>query len=174
MQTPRPDAAPFIRPDAMPPAPDAMPTCADSNEDNDTSATATSLSAAPVSDDDGAGGSFTGAALGAALGADEDWFTYEGSDDAFNEVDPTVGLTSGAVEVCMFMDCKVGATQYSCPAGTTEQTADGLSGCCSTSGFAVVDNVNCTGVLSDDMNIYFRIKATAAGVCESYSLTYHY
>lgn len=167
VQTPRPDGAPFVPADAAPPA-DAMPTCPDPNEANDTLATATSLSATPVGDANGDGGSFTGA----AFGADLDWFTYEGSDKLGAIVDPTVGVTSGAVEVCMFMACLEGPIQYSCPTGTTDLNDSGVGGCCNTTGFTVT-GLNCDG-LSDDANIYIRVKPSAVDVCESYSMTYHY
>jgi hypothetical protein len=167
-QTPRPDAEPFNFPDAMPGAPDAAPGCPDPNEPNETAGGATSLSADPISDNDGSGGSFTGA----AQDADEDWFTYLGSDDLGNTVDPTVGITSGAVEVCMFLDCQAGNTTFSCPGGTTSTDVGGIAGCCGTAGFTV-DDLNCPGI-SDDADVYIRVKASAGGVCEAYSLTYHY
>ena len=145
-----------------------MPACTDSNEPNETSAAATSLSMDPVSDDDGSGGAFTGT----AQGVDEDWFTYEGSDDIGNVVDPTVEVVGGAVEVCMYMDCvNPGPQTADCPNGTTADMDGELAGCCATSGFTV--DLDCTGI-SDDANIYIRVKATSSGVCESYSMSYHY
>lgn len=166
--TPRPDAEPFNFADAMPQL-DAAPSCPDSNEPNNTSAAAKSLSADPVSSDDTDG---TGSFVGAAQDADEDWYTYEGSDDIDGAPDPGVGFTSGNVEVCIFMDCLTGTEEYECPAPTVATDVGDLSGCCGTADFAV--GIDCLGTISDDANVYIRVKASNAGVCEAYSLTYHY
>lgn len=163
---------PFGIPDATPqPQFDAMPTCVDSSEPNETSAAAFSLSVDPISDADNAGGTFTGV----ALGSDLDWYTYQGSDDLGSSVDPTVEVVpADKVEVCMFFDCinPSSPRAFTCPVGSTASADGDLNGCCSNNGFTVA-GIDCTGV-SDDADVYIRVKPIAVDVCESYSISYHY
>ncbi|MCP4443875.1 MAG: hypothetical protein GY811_00835, partial [Myxococcales bacterium] len=113
---------------------------------------------------------------GSALGTNLDWYTYEGSDDLISSVDPTVEdvTPTDKVEVCMFFDCieQSAARSFTCPAGSTAATDGGLAGCCGNAGFTV-DDLDCAGV-SDDADVYIRVKAIATDVCESYSIGYHY
>ncbi len=170
---PRADAMPFDRADANVLA-DAAPDCVDSNEPNETSAAAFSLSATPISDSTSAknpAGTFTGS----ALGADIDWYTYEGSDDLGPSVNPSVEVVpADKVEVCMFFDCINPASPraFTCPDGSMAASDGDLAGCCANSGF-IVDGVDCTGI-SDDAKVYIRVKAIVADVCENYAVTYSY
>jgi hypothetical protein len=142
----------------------------DLNEPNETSAAAFSLSVDAISDQDSAGGTFTGV----ALGTDVDWYTYIGSDNLGFTVDPTVQVVpADKVEVCMFIDCTAtdAVETFVCPGGTTA-TADGaLTGCCAATGFVVDDLCDTT---DDGAEVFIRVKAVAADVCESYSISYHY
>ena len=159
---PRPDARPFVQTDAAP-QPDAAPDCSDDSEPNNTSALATSLSATPISANDSSGGNFTGA----VINADLDWFEYTGDDDIYAP-DAYVDILGG-VEVCMYLSC-AGIT-FTCPNGTTTSTDGSLEGCCGNSAFTVVPD--CDG-LSDDAQVFMRVKALAADTCEAYTITYHY
>ncbi len=169
---PRPDAEPFNFPDADLNAPDASPGCVDSHEANETSATAKSLSSTPVSASDSAGGAITGV----AIDPDVDWFTYQGDDDAYI-VDPTVQvIPADKVEVCMYFDCVADVgLEFSCPDGASASTDGELTGCCSGNGFTV-DDLDCGGFTtpSDDTFVYIRVKPATTGVCQDYSITYHY
>jgi hypothetical protein len=168
-RTSRIDAMPFEVPDANLNSPDAMPGCVDPNEPNETSAAAFSLSATPVDDNDDQGGAFTGT----VQDSDVDWFTYLGSDGGLTGVvDPTIEVVGGSVQICMYLDCTSKPQTFSCPTGTTADADGDLNGCCAATGFTV-DDLDCTGG-SDDANVYIRVKASGAGVCESYSMTYHY
>lgn len=168
--TPRVDARRFELPDAGPNF-DAMPGCVDSSEPNDTSAAAFSLAAEPVDDND-----VIETFIGTAMGADEDWYTYEGSDGgATGVVDPTVDVVTGAISICMYLDCLVPPTSFTCPANTTDDTNGDLVGCCASTGFSisgVIDGLSCNG--AEDADVYIRIRASGAGVCEAYSVNWHY
>lgn len=164
---PRPDSRPFEFIDAAPTF-DAVPGCVDSSEPNDTSAAAFSLAVDPVDDND-----VIETFIGTAMGADEDWYTYEGSDGGLTgEVDPTVTVVSGAVQVCMYLDCLTKPQTFSCPNGSTADTNGELLGCCANDTITV-DDLDCDPI-ADDANVYIRVKALGAGVCESYSVNWHY
>ena len=173
-RTPRIDAEPFEIPDGNVSVPDGMPGCPDPNEPNETSAAAFSLSVDPISDSTSAAAP-AGTVTGSALGSDLDWYTYEGSDDLGPSVNPSVEVVpADKLEVCMFFDCiNPGSPRaFTCPVGSTAASDGDLTGCCSNNGF-IVDGVDCTGI-SDDANVYIRVKAVAADVCEGYSVSYSY
>lgn len=165
----RPDAQPFVIPDATPTI-DASTVCVDSNETNNTLMTATSLSATPIESGDAAGGSFSGS----VMGADEDWFTYQGVDVALGIVDPAVSVTAGGenIELCMFFSCATGTAGYECQ-GTTASTSGEVTGCCSSEGFRMDSLLDCPP--DDNATVFIRVKSSgAANSCETYSISYHY
>ncbi|MEZ4439081.1 MAG: hypothetical protein R3B72_08330 [Polyangiaceae bacterium] len=136
-------------------------------EPNDTLATATYLGS--IDDCNGSGLTFQGV----LDGDDVDWFTYDAADVSFCSVDPYRELVADSqVRLCKYLDCVSGTTQVTCPSGTSTSTASGLDGCCGTSPFTV--DVNCTGTLSDDTTVYFRIDKPSGFSCVSYSGSFHY
>lgn len=159
------DAALPIRPDAQTMQPDAMPSCPDPSESNDTPQTATMLN--DINDCDNNGGSLSGA----SINLDEDWFTFVGSDAALCTVNPAVSFT-GNVRVCMYFECTNGTADVTCPADTVPP-GSGPEGCCGTSDFTIGD-FNCVGPISDDATVLIQVSALSSDVCESYSVDYHY
>jgi hypothetical protein len=146
-------------------------------EANQTEQTAFSLSIAPISDCDGDGGVISGTVAGPS---DVDWFTYRGDDTGTCSVDPYVFFDTAdpGVRICVFLECVAGATELTaCPQGSdTSVSPGGRQGCCSTSGFDIADNFNCSGSMDDDAYVYMRIDHPQAPpeICDSYVLSYHY
>ncbi len=131
---------------------------------------------APITDDDDDGTQLQGE-LEAAT--DIDWFRYEGEDTAFAQVGPYAQVNINALEVCIYAECLkgLGQTEVTCPKGATQQPSPGgRPGCCAanTDGFEV--DLSCNGgVLSDEgAQIYMSVTGSEPGVCQEYTLTYHF
>lgn len=143
------------------PCPDSGP------EPNDTMGAATFLGA--IDDCDSSGLSFSG-----VLGNnDVDWFSYEASDVSFCAVNPTRTITAdGQVRVCKYPVCVTGTESFTCPQGSSPDSSNGMSGCCSTT--EVGFDFNCEGPISDDATVYLRIDKPSGFSCVNYSVTLHY
>jgi len=145
----------------------------DPNEPNDDEMAVTFLD--PITDSDG-----QGSTIGGELDSptDIDWFRYEGEDTAFAIVGPFVQVNINALELCMYAECLNGLenTDVSCNEGTTQQPSPtGRPGCCgvNTGGFEL--NLSCGGAISDDSAlVYMSVSGSEAGVCQEYTVTYHY
>lgn len=137
-------------------------------EPNDTQTIAWNLGM--ISDADTAGQTFCGVLSGAN---DEDWFTYDGNDDLFSEVDPFQSISNGTKgRLCAFFKCKSGTTSLSCSNNSKPETApDGTNGCCSTSPFPVT--LECSSV-NDHARVWFRIDNPDANACIPYQIGFHY
>lgn len=147
--------------------------------ENDTEATATSLSADPIPDDSDpatASGVING-------GGDVDWYAYEGNDTIWGWASPRQRFEQAShdARLCVFLKCvdPNATTQFTCPSGTTSATSpDNRFGCCETGADAdfEVTDLNCTGTGSEDVYVYIRVDdpAGSAGTCTSYVLEYYY
>lgn len=145
---------------------------------NDTEATATALESAPLGDC-----APQEAVSGLLKGADDvDWYYYQGMDDTCI-VNPRqlVAEASGEVRLCMFLECvdTAGATEFSCPAPTTEaMSPDGRAGCCVTGldGDFEITDLNCTAGNDESAHVYLRVDDPAAteSTCTTYGLRYNY
>lgn len=152
--------------------------CADASqtEPNNSAGTAWKISADKLDDCDTDSDPVT--VSGVIAGAnDVDWYWYEGDDGIGPCVDPGRSLVSseGGIRICKFLQCKVGDTEFDCPAGTSTAQEDGVDGCCGTSDFDLAD-LNCTGTLDDSANVFIRLDqpgATAA-TCNVYTLSVDY
>ncbi|MEM6788062.1 MAG: hypothetical protein AAF715_11145 [Myxococcota bacterium] len=142
-------------------------------EPNESEGTAWPLSGVPIEDCDGDGGMVSG-----TLGpGDFDWFTYEGDDVFMCVVDPTRSFTSsGPLRLCKFVACTDpnATTTFTCPSGTVDaQSAGGRAGCCGMAGFEI-DDLDCTGTLDENAEVWVRIDRPSGTGCDSYTLSYHY
>lgn len=129
----------------------------------------------PITDDDDQGDMLTGE-LEAAQ--DIDWFRYEGDDTALAIVGPYAQVNVNALELCIYAECLNGLenTDVSCNEGTTLQPSpNGRPGCCgsNTSGFEI--SLSCGGTFSDDSaQIFMSVTGSDPGVCQEYTLSYHF
>lgn len=146
----------------------------DQNEPNENEMQAALLP--PINDDDS---SQTSVAGELANPGDVDFFRYEGSDEAFAVVGPYAQVNINALELCIYAECTNGLenTEVSCQEGTTQQPSPGgRPGCCAsnTSGFEI--DLGCmSGAFGDDSAlIYMSVTGSEPGICQEYSLTYHY
>jgi len=142
-------------------------------EPNEAEGAAHALSGDPIEDCDGDGGMVTG-----VIGpGDSDWFTYIGDDTLGCVVDAQRSFSSdGPLRICKFVRCvdNGATTSFSCPSGTASATSpEGRDGCCGTSGFEI-DDVDCSGTLDEDAEVFIRIDRESGTGCTSYSLSYHY
>lgn len=146
----------------------------DDHEPNATEDTASVRS--PIGDGDGRGSQVTGLLDSPN---DVDWFRYAGTDNFGAVVNPYGQLNVVALELCLHADCVSGleTTQITCPAGTTQTPSpEGRPGCCAagTMGFEI--DLSCTDnpLVSDDATIYMSVRGSEAGVCQEFTLSYHY
>lgn len=142
-------------------------------EPNESEGSAFALSGSPIEDCDGDGGSITG-----IIGpGDSDWFTYIGDDTFGCTVDAVRSFTSSdPLRLCKFVRCvdSGATTTFSCPSGTVGATSpEGRDGCCGTLGFEI-DDIDCSGTLDEDTEVFIRIDRQSGTGCTSYSLSYHY
>jgi len=148
--------------------------CADDpNEPNNGEIQATLLD--PITDDDGQGSMISGE-LEAAT--DIDWFRYEGSDTTFSIVSPYAQVNVNSLELCMYAECLNGLenTDVSCNKGTTQQPSpNGRPGCCGTNTGGFELNLSCGGTFTDDSALIFiSVAGSEPGVCQEYTVSYHY
>lgn len=137
----------------------------DSDEPNDTQATAVDLGM--ISDCDSTGSMKSGV----LAGSDIDWFRYFVNPEFLCAYDPYRMITSdGQARLCKFVECVNGpaTTTVTCPQGTQQQTApQGQPGCC---GLTVIDlTTNCS-----DTNVWIRIDKPPAQACVSYTFEYRF
>lgn len=111
--------------------------------------------------------------------ADVDWYQYQGADYFGSLVNPYAAVNVLALEVCLFAECLDGlaATSLACPEGTTQQPSPGgRPGCCAsgTTGFEISLSCGFTGLDDDSAIIAMRVSGGEAGLCQDYTLTYHF
>jgi hypothetical protein len=147
----------------------------DPNEPNNGDIQATFLP--PIGDNDGEGSMVAGELESAN---DIDWFRYEGSDNINGQVNPYAQLNVVALELCIYAECNEGldATNLACPEGTTQQPSpSGRPGCCATNTMGFELDMSCGGfnpIGDDSAIIYMSVNGSEPGVCQEYTLTYHF
>ena len=149
-------------------------TCGDDpNEPNNGEMQAAFLD--PITDDDDQGTMVQGELQSAN---DIDWFRYEGTDTSFAIVGPYAQVNVNALELCIHAECLNGLenTDVTCNEGTTLQPSpNGRPGCCGTDTGGFEISLSCGGTLSDDSAlIYMSVSGSEPGVCQEYTLTYHF
>ena len=129
-----------------------------------------------ITDHDSDGSSIMGQLDG---NTDVDWFAYHGTDVWNAIVNPWASVNVNALELCIHAECVNGLenTNVTCPQGTTQQpSSGGRPGCCGTNtgnGFEL--NLSCGGWFGDDSAyIYMRVAGAQAGVCQNFTLSYHF
>ena len=110
--------------------------------------------------------------------SDEDWFTFFGDDTTLCTVDPRLTLDSGdsRIEHCVYIDCLAnGTATLQCPMDATSDTsANGHPGCCSSSGTLQFASFECP-TSDDSADVYVRMRAPDAGTaCLDYTFTIQY
>ena len=148
--------------------------CADDpNEPNNGEIQAAVLD--PITDDDGQGSMVSGELQSTT---DIDWFRYEGSDTTFAVVSPYAQINVNSLELCMYAECINGLenTSVTCNEGTTQQPSpNGRPGCCGTDTGGFELNLSCGGTFSDDSALIFiSVDGSEPGVCQEYTVSYHY
>jgi hypothetical protein len=148
--------------------------CIDDNEPNESESMATAVSATPISDCDGAGGSLHGAIIGAN---DTDWYIYQGNDTTWCYVEPTQSVTPSdeGIRVCAYVECLSGTPDFGCPGGTTDDTSpEGRPGCCSDKGGFQIQ-LDCAGSFDASPVVFIRIDQpqASADTCNEYTLAYY-
>jgi len=153
----------------------AEPICdVDVDEPNDTEQQAAFLGAIGDDDDDGS------QARGQLGGSEDiDWYFYEGSDDFLSTTDPFAQSNVRELEVCIYLECVAGIaiTQIDCPQGTTPRTSPaGRPGCCAqnSEGFGFDPTCGSSSLNDDSSVVFMSVARGPAGVCQPYSLTYHF
>lgn len=147
----------------------------DPNEPNNGEIQATFLP--PIGDDDGEQTTVDGELSSAN---DIDWFRYEGADNFGSVINPYAQLNIVALELCAYAECVEGleATNLSCPEGTTQQPSpSGRPGCCAANSMGFELDLSCGGfnpVGDDSAIIYMSVTGSEPGVCQEYTLTYHF
>jgi len=144
--------------------------CADNGFGEPNEAQTNAMDFGSISDVDTAGKTFCAILSGTS---DVDWFTYQGSDDLFSEVDPFQSISNGTkARLCAFFGCKSGSTMLNCGANSKPTTApNGQAGCCSSSPFPVT--LECSSV-NDHAQVWLRIDNPEANACIPYQVSFHY
>jgi hypothetical protein len=130
----------------------------------------------PINDED-VNGSYVQGELEAPT--DEDWFRFEGLDSAWGIVNPYAQVNVTSLTLCIYAECTSGLanTSVECPMGSTQQPSlGGLPGCCAQGAAGIDMTLSCNaGFLgSDDAYIYMSVTGSEPGVCQEFTLTYHY
>lgn len=152
------------------PEPDMACTDTGPGEPNDTSTSAHSYG--KFSDDDVNAQAFCGLLTGSESA---DWYTYEGIDEAFSVVDPTVSVDKGTgLRVCQYFQCVSGKASFTCADGSSpDQSPAGLPGCCHDTSFTI--DLSCAGTLvDDDARVWIRVDNPSGLLCAPYELHFHY
>lgn len=105
---------------------------------------------------------------------DKDFYKFLGTDNfGFGcVVGATAGTTAAELEVCMFVKCKTGDTDFQgCTKGTQATSDIGMKGCCANSPGTVELDYNCTGTTDESGDFYMRVKARV-DKCIPYTLSY--
>ena len=107
-------------------------------------------------------------------GADVDWYTYAGVDNAFSVVDPYRKVSSDLkTRLCVYLQCTAGTATFTCPAGSMDDTAPlGQKGCCSEGPMQL--SFDCAGVNDDDASVWLKVENPDALACVPYQLSFHY
>lgn len=112
--------------------------------------------------------------------ADVDWFVYLDTDNLIGSIFPRVELrdipAGSNYDLCVFIDCESEFDSVDCEFGT-EQTRDGLTGCCSASDGNADEIIridhNCRGT-NDSADVFVEVvRVSGTASCEApYSLKY--
>ena len=130
----------------------------------------------PITDDDGDMAQVSGELQSPN---DEDWFRFEGTDTSFSVVNPYAQVNITALTLCMYAECTDGLelTEVTCPEGTTQQPSPGgRPGCCAQGADGIEMELSCmAGYLgSDDAYIYMSVTGSEPGICQEFTIGYHY
>ncbi|MDP2322986.1 MAG: hypothetical protein Q8N51_03040, partial [Gammaproteobacteria bacterium] len=113
--------------------------------------------------------------VGVVSSADSDHFRFDGKDGlGFCQVDPAAKTKDSGFRLCIFVQCKHGATKVSaCPGGLAVETS-GAPGCCvNTPGEAKID-YDCSGSINDDDSARIVVRMDQATACTPYAVDYHF
>lgn len=105
---------------------------------------------------------------------DRDFYKFAGTDNfGFGcVVGATAGTTAADLEVCMFVKCKTGDTEFQgCTKGTAATSEIGTKGCCTNSPGTVELDYNCGGTTDEGGDFFMRVKARV-DKCIPYTLSY--
>jgi hypothetical protein len=144
-----------------------MPCSDPGPEPNETFQGASYLGA--IDDCDSSGMAFSGV----LDGNDVDWFYYDGTDVFGCSVGPARTISAdNQVRICKYPVCVQGTPDFTCPAGSSPDVANGFDGCCAEGEMSF--GFGCTGTSSDDAQVFLRIDKPSGFACVNYSVSFHY
>lgn len=162
--------------DAGAPTPDPGDQCLDGADPGGTAPTAKVV--ADIDDCDSSGPGYGGhpPLTGVINGkSDVDVYKFTGNDTFGCSVGPVLVSPTSNLEVCMFVSCNKGTTNFKGCTGGAQSTSDiGNPGCCVATPGQVQLDYSCGGFTqTDDTATFFvRVKETA-DLCLPYQLAYH-
>lgn len=107
-------------------------------------------------------------------GGDQDWFKFAGTDNLLScSPNPKVKVDKSDLRVCVFAQCQSGTTQVVCASGTAHKSPANREGCCATGGAAEI-TLTCSGLGSQNADLYVRVDQPNKNACIDYQLTYSY
>lgn len=116
---------------------------------------------------------------GVANGAvDVDFFKLSGADKSGCSIAASFELLSQGAEMCVFLQCKKGATNFDkCTNGTEVTSPLGVKGCCTTGPGKAIPAWSCGGLtqFDDSADMVFRVRQLDGGnACLPYSFSYRF
>ncbi len=112
---------------------------------------------------------------------DVDWFQYQGIDEFGAFVNPYAAVSVLSLRVCIYAECLeegLAATAVTCPEGTMQSPSPGgRPGCCAEGNPGFELDLECGGfnpIGNEDAIISMRVEGGELGVCQDYSLSFHF
>lgn len=172
-----PEFEPNFDEDVDPPTPDPGDQCIDNDDPGSSEATAMALPDIDDCDSSGAGFGGNPPIVGVMKGAvDVDFYKFTGKDVVGCSVDPFIVSPTSGLEICMFVSCAKGTTNFKGCTGGAEKVSDiGNPGCCVATPGQTKLSFSCGGFTqtNDSANVFIRVKQLA-DQCTPYQFAYHF
>jgi hypothetical protein len=156
-------------PPSNPGTPPAQNSCIDNNDPGATEGTATML--ADTSDAQNSPIVVNGVLNGSG---DVDYYSVKMADTAFHDINDDFENKGVGTEMCVFMQCVTGSTNFKgCNAGTQATSESGEPGCCATGVGSAIPAWSCGGFTQFDGSAQFHIRVRqTANECLPYAFSY--
>lgn len=106
---------------------------------------------------------------------DVDFYSLKMSDTFGHTVGADLQVATASTEMCVFMKCVSGETNWSgCTQGVEQTSAIGDKGCCTSGPGKAIPSWSCGGFTQSDdsAQFYFRIKQPSSDKCLPYAFSY--
>ncbi len=106
---------------------------------------------------------------------DVDFYSLKMSDTFGHSVGADLQIASASTEMCVFMKCVSGTTNFSgCAQGVEQTSGIGDKGCCTSGPGKAIPSWSCGGFTQSDdsAQFYFRIKQPSSDKCLPYAFSY--